>query len=186
MSKAINSHLEFRTKDECTSDHLPLPTVESDNLYEIVVSYYGLPENKGTEKDIDKQIEEYVSKNILNSRENVTRFYKVLIEKLCDKKTTKTPSLATTPAVDTIDADTIESKPVVVDTKSAVVDMKPVVGKKPVSVPFNSKNIRNSKDSKDSKDSRDSKDNKDNKDNKDSKDSKDIKDNKNRSLNPKK
>ena len=86
LSKAINPHLEFRSRDECTSDHLPLPKVDSDNIYEIALSYYNYLDHKGTDKDLDYQIEEYVNKNILNSKENVTRFYKILIDKLMAKQ----------------------------------------------------------------------------------------------------
>ena len=85
LSKSINPHLEFRAYDECTNEHLPLPQMNTNNIYEVAVSYYNHPEHRGTDKDIDKQIEEYVMTNILNSKENATRFYKVLLERILSK-----------------------------------------------------------------------------------------------------
>lgn len=82
LSKQINQHLEFVPKEECNYQTLPLPKIASENIYEIALSYYNNPEYRNTEKDIDMQIEEYVNKNILNSKENVTRLYKLLIDKL--------------------------------------------------------------------------------------------------------
>jgi len=90
LSKSINPQLEFKSKENCTCDNLPLPRIESNNLYEIALSYYNYLEHKGTDKDLDLQIEDYINKNILDSRENVTRFYKTLIERLAIKPKTET------------------------------------------------------------------------------------------------
>ena len=86
LSKEINNHLEFKPTDECDGDNLPESNLDSTNLYETVLAYYNNSETKNTDKDLDGKIEEYVNKNILNSKENVTRFYKALIDKLSSSK----------------------------------------------------------------------------------------------------
>ena len=85
LSKEANPRLDFKHKNECTSDNLPLPKIDSDNIYEVALSYYGFPAHQRTDKYLDDKIEEYVYKNIINSKENMTRFYKILIDRLLAK-----------------------------------------------------------------------------------------------------
>ena len=59
LAKIANPHLEFKTRDECNQDNLPLPKLDSDNIYEVALSYYNFPDHKGTDKDLDLKIEEY-------------------------------------------------------------------------------------------------------------------------------
>lgn len=96
LSGVVNPQLEYKSSETCSSDNLPLPKVDSDNIYNLAWSYYNESEHNNTEKDLNEMIENYVYKNILNSEENLKRFHKSLVDMLLanskfkqDKKSTQ-------------------------------------------------------------------------------------------------
>lgn len=82
LSQHSNPEMVFVSRTKTNGENLPLSPIKSDNIYEIALNYYNNQEFKGTDKDIDYLIEDYVTKHIIDSKENVSRFYKILVDKL--------------------------------------------------------------------------------------------------------
>lgn len=70
VAPKANGDLKFTIREKCTSDNLVMP---EDPDYRKMLDFYNLT---------DKQVLEYVNKNILNSEENLARFYQTLITQL--------------------------------------------------------------------------------------------------------
>ena len=69
-SPKANTDLRFALKERCTPDNLPMP---EDPDYRKMLDFYQVS---------DRQVLEYINKNILNSDENLARFYQTLISQL--------------------------------------------------------------------------------------------------------
>lgn len=70
VAPKANSNLKFSIREKCTPDNLPMP---DDPDYQKMLDFYNLT---------DKQVMDYVNTHILNSEENLARFYQTLITNL--------------------------------------------------------------------------------------------------------
>ena len=74
IAKYANHKLEFKKSNKCTPDYLP--KIENRD-YESIIKYY-----QGGQGEADYYIEQYLNQHVLNSKENITRFHKILMAKL--------------------------------------------------------------------------------------------------------
>src|SRR6056297_4274067 len=73
VAPKANTNLKFSIKEKCTPDNLPMP---DDPDYQRMLDFYNLT---------DKNILDYINKHVLNSEENLARFYQTLINLLKDQ-----------------------------------------------------------------------------------------------------
>lgn len=74
VSQKANPHMKFVPRDKCTGDQLPSPP-ESDLTQ--LLNLYGIE---------DQCVSNYINQNILDSEENLIRFYQTLINLLRSKE----------------------------------------------------------------------------------------------------